>query len=466
MLRALLHRRAGPALGARALVTAPRAATAGAGAAATAATGSAAATSGSIVGRLRALFVEASLRAYPAVPGAPPPGSVTRAGPKAAAAGGPPSKAASPGASPPRAVVADYQCNDALGLARLLRADPRVVAQRLVEHLPPSPCVARVAVSGPGFINVTLCDAWLDAAVRAVAASSSSSGAPSAAPVALAPTPVHATTTPAASPGGGAQHRRRRRVLLDFGSPNMGKGLHVGHLRSAVIGDTLARLLRADGHDVTCWSHVGDWGSPMATLITSVLEAKPPPAWAAVPDLTHAAASGVGSALPAVPALPSPAEMSALYETAKRRAAQDDTFAARVRAAGAVMQEWESAPPEMKHVWNVICEASRRSHSRLYARLGVSVTERGESAYRELLAGTVQELVDKGLGVETKGAVGVFIDGADAPPVLVRTSSGAFLYATTDLAALRYRVQQGFDWVIYVTDAGQSEVREPLSSGI
>ncbi|WP_216922218.1 arginine--tRNA ligase [Synechococcus sp. CCAP 1479/9] len=315
----------------------------------------------------------------------------------------------------------DFQANGALALARPLRLAPRAVATAIVDRLTADPDFGALClppeIAGPGFINLTLRPEVLAAEV----------GRRMADPR-LGVEPV---------PPGGAP------VVVDFSSPNIAKEMHVGHLRSTIIGDALARVLEFRGHPVLRLNHVGDWGTQFGMLITHLKQVAPE-------ALDTADAVDLG-------------DLVAFYRQAKARFDSDETFQTTSREEVVKLQ---SGDPVSRRAWQLLCDQSRREFQRLYDRLDIRLDERGESFYNPYLEAVVADLAAAGLLVSDGGAQCVFLEAEDgtasqAPPVIVRKSDGGFNYATTDLAAIRYRFAappagDGARRVIYVTDAGQA----------
>ncbi len=315
----------------------------------------------------------------------------------------------------------DFQANGALALARQLRKAPQLVAGEIVGHLLADPAVAALClppeIAGPGFINLTLRPEVLAAEVGRRLADPR-----------LGVEPVAA---------GGAP------VVVDFSSPNIAKEMHVGHLRSTIIGDALARVLEFRGHPVLRLNHVGDWGTQFGMLITHLKQVAPE-------ALDTADAVDLG-------------DLVAFYRQAKARFDSDETFQTTSREEVVKLQ---GGDPVSRRAWHLLCDQSRREFQRLYDRLDIRLDERGESFYNPYLEAVVADLAAAGLLVSDGGAQCVFLEAEDgaasqAPPVIVRKSDGGFNYATTDLAAIRYRFAappdgDGARRVIYVTDAGQA----------
>ncbi|PSO50887.1 MAG: arginine--tRNA ligase [Cyanobacteria bacterium SW_9_44_58] len=306
----------------------------------------------------------------------------------------------------------DYQSNIALSLAKELKQKPRDTAQQIVDHLEIESISHPPEIAGPGFINLRLKASYLESQLQTIAQDSQ-----------LA---VEKAETP-------------QRVIVDFSSPNIAKEMHVGHLRSTIIGDCLARILEFRGHDVFRLNHVGDWGTQFGMLIAYLREASPE-------ALTKADALALG-------------DLVTLYREAKKRFDEDEQFQKNAREEVVKLQK---GAEDSVRAWKLLCEQSRREFQVIYDLLGVELTERGESFYNPFLRETVQELEEKGLVEEDQGAKCVFLEGftnksGEPLPLIVQKSDGGYNYATTDLAAIRYRIRQdGAQRIIYVTDAGQA----------
>lgn len=306
----------------------------------------------------------------------------------------------------------DYQSNAALSLTKKLGKPPRAIAESIIQHLDVSDICETPSVAGPGFINFTLKPAYLEAQLSIIQADSRL---------------------------GVAAARKPQRVVVDFSSPNIAKEMHVGHLRSTIIGDCIARVLEFQGEDVLRLNHVGDWGTQFGMLIAYLREAYPD-------ALTTADALDLG-------------DLVTLYRQAKKRFDEDEAF--RETARQEVVQ-LQAGAEDTRRAWQLLCEQSRREFQVIYDWLDVHLTERGESFYNPLLPAVVEDLDKQDLLVEDAGAKCVFLEGftnkeGEALPLIVQKSDGGYNYATTDLAALRYRIQQeGTERIIYVTDAGQA----------
>ena len=319
----------------------------------------------------------------------------------------------------------DYSGTMAMGLAKRAGKKPRDIAVEIIKRLdvadlfePPGEPV------GPGFINLRVRD---DALARAVAAVVSD-GRLGVAPVATPET-----------------------IVLDYSSPNVAKPMHVGHIRSTVIGDALARILKFRGHHTITDNHLGDWGTQFGMILWGWKHCRDDAAFAADPTgelgRLYRLVRKVADAKPdELAADPEAAALAARFPEAGRE----------VLAETAKLHEGD---PENRRLWEQFMPACRREIDRIYGRLDVSFDHTlGESFYQPLLAGTVRDLEACGLARESRGATGVFLDGPDNPPLLIRKADGAFLYATTDLATIRWRMEHWKpDRILYVVDHRQSQ---------
>jgi len=232
-------------------------------------------------------------------------------------------------------------------------------------------------------------------------------------------------------------------VIVDFSSPNIAKEMHVGHLRSTIIGDCLARVLEFRGQPVLRLNHVGDWGTQFGMLITHLKQVAPE-------ALTTADAVDLG-------------DLVAFYRQAKARFDADEAFQTTAREEVVKLQ---GGDPLSLKAWGLLCDQSRREFQAIYDRLDIALIERGESFYNPYLQAVVDDLRALGLLVIDDGAGCVFLEGVSGKdgrplPLIVQKSDGGFNYATTDLAALRYRLApqpngDGVQRLVYVTDAGQA----------
>ena len=306
----------------------------------------------------------------------------------------------------------DYQSNAPLALAKRLGKAPRAIAEELIQQLDVSEICLTPAIAGAGFINFTLKPEYLAARLSAFQIDDRLG--------------VKVINEP-------------KRTIVDFSSPNIAKEMHVGHLRSTIIGDCIARILEFQGHEVLRLNHVGDWGTQFGMLITYLREVCPE-------ALTTADALDLG-------------DLVAFYKKAKQRFDEDPEFQEKSRREVVRLQ---SGAEDTLRAWNLLCEQSRKEFQIIYNLLDICITERGESFYDSLLAAVVEDLEKAGLLVEDQGAKCVFLEGfqnreGQPLPLIIQKSDGGYNYATTDLAAIRYRVQQDHaKRLIYVTDAGQA----------
>ncbi len=307
---------------------------------------------------------------------------------------------------------ADVQANAALALAKRLGMPPRDAAARIVDHLDLEGICDAVEVSGPGFINLQLSDAWIRGQVEGVAA----------------------------DPRLGVPTVAAQRIPIDYSAPNVAKEMHVAHLRTTVVGDALARTLEHLGHKVIRQNHIGDWGTPFGMLIE------------------HLLAVGQDSA----EAQLIKTDPNAFYQAARAQFDLDEAFAVQARARVVALQ---AGDPETMRLWRELVELSKAYFNRLYARLGVTLTDAdlaGESTYNDRLAGVCDELEAAGIARVSEGALCVFLDGYTGRegkplPLIIRKSDGGYGYATTDLATIRYRVSElKADRVVYVIGATQA----------
>ena len=320
-----------------------------------------------------------------------------------------------PGADPVLRVSdrADFQANGALALAKRVGRLPQEVARQVVETARLGDLCSDVEVSGPGFVNLTLRDDFI----------AEQTGVVSADP--------RLGVEPAAEP---------QRIVIDYSSPNVAKEMHVGHLRSTLIGDALTRVLAFLGHDVRRENHIGDWGTPFGMLIEHLLD---------VGGDANAASFSVR-------------DLNEFYAAARRQFDSDPDFAERSRQRVVLLQ---SGDPETMRLWRIFVDESMRHAREIYDLLGVLLTEQdtvGESFYNPLLPVVVEELQQEDLLVEDDGALCVFPEAfenrnGDPLPLIVRKSDGGYGYPATDLACVRDRTERiGAERLVYVVGAEQS----------
>jgi arginyl-tRNA synthetase len=308
---------------------------------------------------------------------------------------------------------ADFQANGALPLAKQVGRSPRQVADEVVAAASLDDLCAAVEVSGPGFINLTLADGFVTDQLAAM-------GADDRLGVPLAAAP--------------------QTMVIDYSGPNVAKEMHVGHLRSTVIGDALARVLAFLGHDVLRENHIGDWGTPFGMLIEHLVD--------------------VGGAADAESF--SVRDLDEFYAQARQQFDRDPVFGERCRRRVVLLQ---GGDPETLRLWEIFVAESLRHIDEVYRMLGALLTEddvAGESSYNPLLTVVVDELAARGLLVEDAGALCVFPEGftnreGNPLPLIVRKSDGGFGYPATDLACIRDRTERrGATTLVYVVGAEQA----------
>ncbi|MGH8998352.1 MAG: arginine--tRNA ligase, partial [Acidimicrobiia bacterium] len=311
---------------------------------------------------------------------------------------------------------ADYQANGAMALGKRTGRSPRAVAEEIIAEVDLAGVADGVELAGPGFINVRLADGFVASALTQMAAS----------PTLGARTAAGADVEVA---------------VVDYSAPNVAKEMHVGHLRSTIIGDAVVRILGFLGHKVIRRNHLGDWGTPFGMLIEHLAD---------VGEAGTAADLSVG-------------ELGRFYTQAQAKFTAEEGFAARARARVVALQ---SGDPETLRLWRLLVDESSRYFTDVYRRLDVELTpddNAGESSYNPMLAPVVAELRGRGLAVESDGAWCVFPPGfttrdGDPLPLIVQKSDGGFGYDTTDLAAIRHRLcDLGATRLVYVVGAPQRD---------
>lgn len=312
-----------------------------------------------------------------------------------------------------KAGFGDYQANGAMGAAKAMGTNPRELAARIVEQLDLQGIAEKIEIAGPGFINIDLDPNWLGQQV-AIAERDDRMGV--------------------------ANVAQPQTVVIDYSGPNLAKEMHVGHLRSTIIGDALARLLEHQGNRVIRQNHVGDWGTQFGMLIAELEEQ-------------------LGADREADMALK---DLEVFYQQAKKHFDDDAAFADKARNYVVRLQSGDEA---ILALWQQFKEVSLHHSTEIYQQLNVTLTDddvRGESFYNDELAPLVADLQQKNLAVENDGAQVVFLQEladkeGNPSPVIIRKQGGGFLYATTDLAALKYRVNTlGANRIMYFIDARQS----------
>ncbi|XP_072230632.1 arginine--tRNA ligase, cytoplasmic isoform X2 [Leuresthes tenuis] len=314
-----------------------------------------------------------------------------------------------------QAKFGDYQCNSAMAMAQMLKAkgmkvNPREIAEKIIQNLPDNELVLKTEIAGPGFINIHLKRPFVSRLLSNLLMNG------------VQPPPLAS----------------RKKVVVDFSSPNIAKEMHVGHLRSTIIGDSMCRLFEFLGYDVLRLNHVGDWGTQFGMLIAH-LQDKFPDYLTISPPIS---------------------DLQAFYKESKKRFDEDEDF--KKRAYQCVVR-LQSKEPDFIKGWNLICDVSRREFQRVYDCLDVKIIERGESYYQNLMTQVVKEFEEKGLVELDEGRKIVFAPGQSIPLTVVK-SDGGYTYDTSDLAALHQRLfEEKADVIIYVTDSGQVLTPEELT---
>ncbi len=307
----------------------------------------------------------------------------------------------------------DYQSNVALRLAKTVGRPPREVAEAIRARLAIDDLCHPVELAGPGFLNLRVRETALAARIGELRAHTTEGVVVAAAP---------------------------QTVVVDYSAPNIAKEMHVGHLRSTIIGDCLARVLSFVGHRVIRQNHIGDWGTQFGMLIEHLL------------DQGTASQTDLGVK-----------DLDGFYQEAKRRFDDSEEFRTRARNRVVLLQ---GGDPESVTLWRRLVEESERHFRAVYAELGVLLDDgdvRPESFFNPRLAGVVSDLEAMGLARESDGATCVFPEGfkrkdGESLPMIVRKADGAYLYSTTDLAAMRYRVSElHADRIVYVVDERQAQ---------
>jgi arginyl-tRNA synthetase len=299
----------------------------------------------------------------------------------------------------------EYQCNAAMAIGRLVKKSPRDVAQAIAASPSLPEGVDRLEVAGPGFINFYISSTALAKRLEVIQRD-------------------ERFGVPAVGSG--------RSVVIDYSSPNVAKPMHIGHIRSTVIGNALDRLHRFLGFRVIADNHLGDWGTQFGILIMGYRNFLNPQALADDPI----------------------AELERLYVKSYQQSEQDETWKNAARAELVKLQRGDS---ENRALWKQFVELSIKEFEHIYKRLGVSFDlVRGESHYNDKLEGVVDQLKNLGLAKESEGALVVFLEEEKLPVCIVQKTDGAFNYATTDLATIQSRVQEFKpEAVVYVTDERQ-----------
>jgi arginyl-tRNA synthetase len=324
----------------------------------------------------------------------------------------------------------DYQANGVMALAKKLKTNPRKLAEEVVKNLDLSGICEPPEVAGPGFINLRLKSEFVAGELLEINKDA-------------AGLCIEKTSQP-------------KTIVVDFSSPNIAKQMHVGHLRSTIIGDCICRIIECLGHKVIRQNHIGDWGTHFGMLVAKFDEDT-----REAERYTDAPLTEDELRLPAEETGFPLVLFEDLYKQAKQRYDSDIQFE---KAAKEAVVRLHNHDPQYTKLWTIIVNESRSHYQAIYDTLGVNLNEqheRGESTYNDMLPLVVSDLQKKGIAETSDDAICVFPKGfknkeGEPLPFIIQKSDGAYLYATTDLAALRYRVNElKADAIVYVTDSRQ-----------
>ena len=313
-----------------------------------------------------------------------------------------------------RVQFGDYQANGTMQAAKKMGMPPRDLAAKVIEALDLGTMAAKVEIAGPGFINIFLSNEWLTEQAKDVLKDE------------------HLGADVAKKP---------QTIVVDYSAPNVAKEMHVGHLRSTIIGDSVVRTLEFQGHNVIRANHIGDWGTQFGMLIAHLEELQKEN-----PEVMSSELS----------------DLEEFYRESKKKYDSDEEFALRARGYVVKLQGGDAW---CRRMWQRLVDVTMEQNQISYDRLNVSLTREntmGESLYNEMLPGIIAELKEKGLAVEDQGAQVVFLNeyqNKDGDPmgVIVQKSDGGFNYSTTDIACAKYRYENlGADRVLYFIDARQA----------
>ncbi|MFS1524247.1 arginine--tRNA ligase [Microbulbifer sp. 2304DJ12-6] len=311
-----------------------------------------------------------------------------------------------------KAGFGDYQANGAMAAAKRMRTNPRELASKILEQLDKGEMIEKVEIAGPGFMNIHLSEQWLSQQLLTARGDKRLN--------------IVSVETP-------------KTVVIDYSHPNLAKEMHVGHLRTTIIGDALARLLEFQGHKVIRQNHMGDWGTQFGMLLAHLSD--------------KLADSNAEVAL---------ADLEVFYREAKVRFDDEEGFADRAREYVVKLQ---GSDEQCLKLWKQFITISITHCEEIYCKLNVTLKQKdvyAESRYNDDLPVLVKELVDTGIAVKDQGAIVVFLEEmadkeGNPSPMIIQKKGGGYLYATTDLAAIRYRANQlKADRMLYVVDARQS----------
>jgi len=340
----------------------------------------------SVLNSLEEIFKDAVGQAFPDLPDAPCPITLS-------------------------AKFGDYQFNGAMAIAGLLKAQgikmpPRDVANKVLEKVPKNEIIEKLDVAGPGFVNIFISKSFVNAQINDIL--------------------KYGVRAPFL-----IQEAKGQKVIVDFSSPNVAKEMHVGHLRSTIIGDSVCRLFEFLGYNVLRLNHIGDWGTQFGMLIAHLQDI--------FPDYKSTS--------------PPIGDLMAFYKESKKRFDSDEDFKKRAYACVVKLQAHD---PDYIKAWNLICDVSRNEFEKVYKRLGVTLKERGESFYQDRMKEVVK-LLEKENVLEYDDGRQIMWAPNHKIPLTVVKSDGGYTYDTSDMAALKQRIEEEkANRVVYVTDLGQA----------
>jgi len=303
-----------------------------------------------------------------------------------------------------------YQLNSAMRFAKILGKPPRIIAENIITKLNKEDLFSNISIAGAGFVNFTLADHFLEQNIKLLVKSGKFSWEQSTV-------------------------LSDNKVIIDFSSPNIAKDMHVGHLRSTIIGDCLARILEFLNYEVLRINHIGDWGTQFGMLIAYL-------------KINNKLSQTL-----------TPSFLVDYYKQAKSLFDTDLNFKKTAQQEVVLLQ---SGDQDSLTIWKNICEISAQAYREIYQLLDIKIIDRGESFYNGMLRQVVDDFEEKHLLQESDGAKCIYLPGfinreQEPLPIIIQKSDGGYNYATTDLAAIKHRVQQEHaNWLIYVTDSGQS----------
>ena len=310
----------------------------------------------------------------------------------------------------PSAKFGDYQFNGAMAISGLLKgqgikSNPREVATKILKEVADNDIVEKLEIAGPGFVNIFMKKSFISKQLHDLL--------------------QHGVRAPLLH-----EDPKGNKVVVDFSSPNIAKEMHVGHLRSTIIGDSVSRLLEFLGYDVLRINHIGDWGTQFGMLIAHLQDQFP----------NYATVS------------PPIGDLMKFYKESKKRFDEDEEFKKRAYACVVKLQAHE---PDYIKAWNLICDVSRKEFDKVYQRLGVTLKERGESFYQDRMK-TVVQLLEKAKMLEEDEGRKIMWTEAQKIPLTIVKSDGGYTYDTSDMAAIKQRIEEEkANRIIYVTDLGQ-----------